>query len=175
VSSLSRSGPILVIVGASGAGKTTVGGLLARRLGVGFKDTDVEIERTAGKTISEIFSQDGEPVFRAMERELVRAELAAHDGVLALGGGTVVDEGTRILLAEHRVAFLAVGVTEAVRRVGLNRDRPLLAGDMHARLTKLIADRRPYYEEVATWTVATDGLTAEEVTEQLVAVLQVRT
>jgi shikimate kinase len=175
VSSLSRSGPVVVIVGASGAGKTTVGSLLARRLGVAFKDTDVEIERTAGRTISEIFSQDGEPVFRAMERELVRAELAAHDGVLALGGGTVVDEGTRILLGQHRVAFLAVGVTEAVRRVGLNRDRPLLVGDGHARLTKLIADRRLYYEEVATWTVVTDGLTAEEVTEQLLAVLQVRT
>jgi shikimate kinase len=167
--------PFVVLVGASGAGKTTVGGLLAQRLGVPFIDTDPEIERMAGKTISEIFAQDGEPVFRAMERQTVREALSRHDGVLALGGGTVVDEGTRGLLATQRVAFLVVGVTEAVRRVGSNRDRPLLAGDVRARLQKLIDERRPYYEQVATLTVDTDGLTAEEVAGELLAALEVRT
>jgi shikimate kinase len=171
VEALAQSGPVVVLVGASGAGKTTVGGLLARRLGVGFVDTDIEIERQAGKKISEIFDEDGEAAFRAMERELVRTTLAVHDGVLALGGGTVVDAGTRTLLGAHRVAFLAVGVTEAVRRLGTSRDRPLLAGHVQSRLAGLIADRRPYYEQVATWTFATDGLTADEVAEALLAAL----
>jgi shikimate kinase len=175
VDALIRSGPVVVLVGASGAGKTTVGGLLAQRLGVGFMDTDVEIERTAGKRISQIFSEDGEPAFRAMERDLVLRALAAHDGVLALGGGTVVDEGTRTLLGAQPVAFLAVGVTEAVRRIGQNGDRPLLVGDVAARLSKLIAERRPYYEQVAKWTVVTDTLTAAEVAEELLAVLRART
>jgi len=98
-----------------------------------------------------------------------------HSGVLALGGGSVIDEGTRGLLGAHRVAFLSVGVAEAVRRVGLNRDRPLLAGDVRARLQKLIEDRRPYYEQVATLIVPTDGLTAEQVAGELQAALEVRT
>jgi shikimate kinase len=175
VSALSRSGPVIVLVGPPGAGKSTVGRLLARRLGMSFKDTDVEIERRTGKKISDIFGQDGEPAFRAAERDTVRTMLAAHDGVLALGGGAVTDETTRALLRGHPVAFLAVDVAEAVHRVGDGRDRPLLAGDAQSRLAKLIADRRPYYEQVATWTVVTDRLTAEEVAEQLLATLRVRT
>jgi shikimate kinase len=175
VSALSRSGPVVVLVGPSGAGKTTVGRRLARRLGVTFQDSDVEIERAAGRTISQIFAQDGEPAFRAMERDMVRTMLAAHDGVLALGGGAVTDEGTRSLLRAHPVAFLDVDVTEAVRRVGDGGDRPLLAGDAHSRLAKLIGERRAHYEEVATWTVVTNRLTVEEVADQLMAALQVRT
>jgi len=169
-----RRRPVVVLVGPSGAGKTTVGGLLALRLRAPFVDTDVEIERMAGKRISAIFAEDGEPAFRALERQTVRDLLATHDGVLALGGGSVIDDGTRGLLRAHRVAFLAVGLAEAVRRVGLNRDRPLLAGDVRARLQKLIDERRPYYEQVATLIVPTDGLTAEQVAGQLQAALAVR-
>jgi shikimate kinase len=165
------SAPVVVLIGPPGAGKTTVGLRLAERLGVTFTDTDVEIERAAGKTIRDIFREDGEPAFRAMEREVVRAALAAHDGVLALGGGAVVDADTRAGLQAHRVAFLDVGAPEAVHRVGAGRDRPLLAGDVHSRLTALLAERRPYYEHVATWTIRTDGLTPDEVVDTLLAAL----
>jgi len=168
-------GPAVVLVGPSGAGKTTVGQLLALRLGVSFLDTDLEIERLAGKKVSDIFAEEGEPAFRAIERETVRLVLAEHDGVLALGGGTVMDEGTRRLLAAHRVAFLEVGLTEAVRRVGLNRDRPLLVGDVRTRLERLIEGRRPLYEQVATLRVRTDGLTADEVAGELLVALGART
>jgi shikimate kinase len=169
-----RSEPVVVLVGPSGSGKTTVGGLLARRLGVAFLDTDAEIERRAGKRISDIFREDGEPAFRALEREMVRSVLDRHTGVLALGGGTVTDAGTRAMLERHRVAFLAVGITEAVRRIEQSGDRPLLAGDVRSRLGQLIEDRRPYYEQVATWTVATDRLSTEEVAAELLLALNVR-
>jgi shikimate kinase len=138
---------------------------------VPFLDLDLEIERITGKKISEIFAQEGEPGFRALEREVADAVLARHDGVLALGGGTVTDAGTCQLLAAHRVAFLEVGLAEAVRRVGRDQGRPLLTGDVRARLEALINARRPLYEEVATLTIRTDGLSAGDVAEQLVVAL----
>jgi shikimate kinase len=169
-----RRAPAVVLVGPSGAGKTTVGRLLADRLGVSFLDTDIEIERIAGKKISDIFTEAGEPAFRALERQTVHGALAEHDGVLALGGGSVMDEGTRKLLADHFVAFLEVSLGEAVRRVGRNQDRPLLAGDVRSRLEGLINGRRPFYEQVARLRVQTDGLSADEVAGELVVALGVR-
>jgi shikimate kinase / 3-dehydroquinate synthase len=163
--------PAVVLVGMSGAGKTTVGELLARRLGVGFLDTDAAIEASAGKPIAEIFIDDGEPAFRAMERAAVAAALAEHPGVLALGGGAVMAEQTRALLAGQRVVFLDVGLGTALRRVGLARDRPMLTINPRARLRQLMAERRPLYEQVATITVATDERTPDEVAAAVLAAL----
>lgn len=145
--------PRLVIVGPPGAGKTTIGRAVADRLGVDFRDTDVDIENDAGKPISEIFIDDGEEHFRALERAAISAALDRHAGVLALGGGAVLDPDTRKALAEQTVVYLSVDVPDAVRRIGLNRDRPLLIGNPRAQLRALLDARRPLYEEVATFVV----------------------
>ena len=155
--------PVLVLVGAPGAGKTTVGRLVADRLGVPFRDTDADIEQRAGKPIPEIFVDDGEPAFRALEVEAVAAGLAGFPGVLALGGGAVLNEATQHRLAGHTVVYLAVSAAEAAGRVGLNRDRPLLLGNVRAQLKALLDERLPAYQKVATATVPTDGRPAADV------------
>jgi shikimate kinase len=163
--------PVLVLVGPPGSGKTTVGGLVAGRLGVGFRDTDVDVTVRAGKSIPEIFFDDGEPAFRALERAAVAAALAEHRGVLALGGGAVVAPEVRALLAGHRVVFLQVGLAAAAARVGLGRDRPLLAVNPRAQLRAMLAQRRPVYESVATAIVPTDDRTPAEVAAEVLALL----
>ena len=162
---------LVVLVGPPGAGKTTVGELLARRRGVTFRDTDRDIEQRAGVSISDIFVTEGEAHFRALEREAVAAALAEHDGVLALGGGAVLAEQTRSLLAGHRVVFLDVGLAAAAERVGLNRSRPLLAVNPRAELTRMLAERRPLYEQVATVAVTTDDRSPEDVADEIDAAL----
>lgn len=161
------TGPRVVLVGPMGAGKTTVGELLAQRWGVEVRDTDADIVAAQGKEISEIFVDDGEAAFRALERDAVARALAEHDGVLSLGGGAVLDPGTRDLLAGHTVAFLSVGLTDAVKRVGLGTSRPLLMGNVRGRIKALLDERTPVYESVATFTVDTDGRTPDEVADQV--------
>ena len=116
--------PQVVLVGPMGAGKSTVGRLLAHRWDTTVRDTDADVEATAGKPVSEIFVDEGEPAFRALEKAAVVAALAEHDGVLSLGGGAVLDPSTRELLRGHRVVFLRVGFDDAVRRVGSGAGRP---------------------------------------------------
>lgn len=168
------SGPLVVLVGPPGAGKSTVGRLLADRLGVAFRDTDADVEAAAGAAIGDIFVEHGEVYFRELERAAVAAAMAGHDGVLAVGGGAVLDDDTRRRLRGHAVAFLDVGITDAARRIGLNRDRPLLLGNPRAQWKALMAARRPLYEEVATVTVTTDGATPEAVAARVAEALEVR-
>ena len=163
--------PSVVLVGPPGAGKTTVGGLVADALGVPFRDVDADIEAVAGKPIPEIFVDDGEPHFRALEREAVVAALTGFDGVLALGGGAILAEGTRAALRGHRVVYLETGLSDAVSRVGLGSGRPLLAINPRATLRHLLDQRRPLYEEVATHTVTTAGRTPEDVAGEVLACL----
>ncbi|MEY9810965.1 shikimate kinase [Streptomyces albogriseolus] len=166
--------PRLVLTGPMGVGKSTVGQLLAERLGVGYRDTDDDIVAAEGRAVSDIFVEDGEPAFRALEKEAVRQALASHDGVLALGGGAILDPDTRALLAGERVVYLSMDVEEAVRRTGLNAARPLLAVNPRKQWRELMEARRHLYEEAATAVVPTDGRTPEEVTDAVLDALELK-
>lgn len=161
------AGPLVVLVGPMGAGKTTVAALLAGAYGVDHRDTDEDIERREGRSVSDIFVDSGEQHFRALERVAVAEALATHGGVLSLGGGAVLDAATRELLADHRVVFLRVGLSEAVKRVGLGTGRPLLLGNVRARIKALLDERTAIYESVATIVVDTDELEPTDVAARI--------
>jgi shikimate kinase len=162
--------PTVVLVGPPAAGKTTVGRLVAARLGLEFTDSDDLVVARAGKPVSEIFIDEGEAAFRSLEAAAV-AEGLTRAGVLALGGGAVLSAETRSRLAGHPVVFLSAGVPAAAGRVGLNRDRPLLLGNPRQQLRALLEARLPLYREVAAATVDTDELTPEEVADAVLAAL----
>ena len=159
--------PRVVLIGPMGAGKSTVARILASAWQVGVRDTDVDIERAEGRSVSDIFVDSGEPYFRELETRAVADALEGHDGVLALGGGAVLDPTTRVLLAEHRVVFLRVGLADAVKRVGLGTSRPLLLGNVRARVKTLLDERNPIYEAIADLTVDTAGRNAHDVAREI--------
>ena len=159
--------PRVVLVGPMGAGKTTVARILAEGWGVAVRDTDADIEAGEGRSISDIFVDSGEDHFRDLEAAAVARAVAEHDGVLALGGGAVLRAETRDLLADLPVVFLRVGLSEAVKRVGLGVGRPLLLGNVRARVKALLDERTPIYESVATHVVDTDGRTPDEVADDV--------
>ncbi len=191
--------PVVILIGPPGAGKTTVGTMLADRLGVGFTDTDAVVEAVAGKPVADIFITDGEPEFRRLEREAVAAALAPGPltgqgsgttgqagttgqgcgtpasgppwtGVLGLGGGAVLDEQTRTRLAGRAVVYLETGFAELAKRVGLDRARPLLIGtNPRAQLKSLLEERLPVYEGLAWLTVPTDNREPGEIAAQIAA------
>jgi shikimate kinase len=158
-------GPI-VIVGAPGSGKSTVGAMLADQLDVAFRDVDAVIVERAGKPIAEIFTDDGEAAFRALE-EQVTFELLELPGVLSLGGGAVLSPATRAALRGHRVVWLRIGLSQSVKRVGLDTARPLLLGNVRGQLLKLLNERAALYTEVATEVVDTDDKTPAQVVEMI--------
>lgn len=164
-------GPVVVLVGPMGAGKSTVAGVLGERWGVPVRDTDADIESAEGRSISDIFVESGEAYFRDRETQAVAAALAEHPGVLSLGGGAVLDPVTRARLAGRPVVFLRVGLSEAVKRVGLGSSRPLLLGNVRARIKALLDERTPIYESVARLVVDTDGRTPDEVADEIVAAM----
>ena len=162
----------MVLVGVPGSGKTTVGTLLAQRLDVGFRDTDHDVEVTEGKPVPDIFVDSGEPYFRSLERDAVARALREHDGVLALGGGAVLDAGTRALLIDEPTVWLQVGAAAGAHRVGLDVPRPVLLGNVRGRLATLVAERAPLYAEVARLVVDTDARTPDEVVSAVIAGLR---
>lgn len=165
------SAPRAVLVGTMGAGKTTVGRLVADALGVAFADSDHLVEERAGKSVQDVFVDDGEQAFRDLERQVVAEALAGHDGVLSLGGGAVLDPSTQVLLAAHQVVFLRVGLADAVKRVGLGVGRPLLLGNVRSRVKQLLDERTPVYEGLARVVVETDGRPPRDVAAEVLAAI----
>lgn len=161
------SGPVAVLIGPPGAGKSTVGSLLADRMGVGFTDTDAVVESAAGKPVSDIFIEDGEPVFRDLERAAVARALAGSEGVVAVGGGAVLDPRTQAGLTGHTVVYLETGFASAAKRVGFNQARPLLIGNPRATLKILLDQRIPVYQRLATITVGTDDREPAEIADDI--------
>lgn len=163
------TGPVAVLIGPPGSGKTTVGGLLAERLGVPLHDTDQAVELAAGRSISDIFVQDGEATFRALERTEVLRALREEPGVLALGGGAVMQEEIAQALREagRPVVFLDVTIADAARRVGFDASRPLLLINPRASWTRMMNARRPTYQELSTVHVTTGGKEPETVADEV--------
>ncbi|MFA7324181.1 MAG: shikimate kinase [Candidatus Nanopelagicales bacterium] len=160
--------PVAVLVGAPGAGKSTVGKRLASALGVDFADSDALVEAEAGMSVSDIFVTMGEPEFRAREEETIAKALDERDGVLALGGGAIMNPSTRERLQGVPVIWLDVDLSSAAKRVGMNTARPLLLGDVRGRMLRLMKERAPLYAEVSTITINTSGMKVREVVEELV-------
>jgi shikimate kinase len=172
----STHGPVAVMIGPPGSGKSKVGRILAAGLGVTVRDTDADIEAAAGKPVSDIFVDDGEPRFRELEHQAVLAALAEHDGVLSLGGGAVMNAATQEALEKYaadggHVVFLDVPLAVAAQRVGMNQARPLLLGNPRAQWQKLMTERRPTYERLAPLTIVSSERPGEQVAAEIVEAL----
>ncbi len=162
----------IVLIGPPGAGKSTVAKYLAKELQIPFIDTDQLIEKETGRDISEIFLTDGEPFFRALEKDAVLRVLQEKDCIIALGGGSVLDSDVEKRLKEFRnVFFLDVSISNAAPRVGFNRDRPLLVGNPRQQWLTLMEKRRPTYERIATRSFVTDNKKPQEVAREIALVL----
>jgi shikimate kinase len=166
--------PVAILIGPPGAGKSTVGPLVAHLLGAEFLDTDSVVEEMAGKPVGDIFVSDGEAVFRDLERTAVARTVATHPGILALGGGAVTDPGTRELLAGQRMVYLETGFAAAAHRAGLDAPRPLLIGNPRARMRELLAERLPVYEGLAWVTVTTDDRAPQDIADEIAATVTAR-
>lgn len=168
-------GPVVVLIGSPGAGKSSVGRRLAQRLGVAFADTDAMIEEDAGMSVSDIFVTEGESAFRDREERTVARALSEHRGVLSLGGGAVLSPLTRERLAGQRVVWLTVTLSDAAARVGMNTARPLLLGNVRATLGALLEERTPLYASVATDVVETSGRSLRQVVDEVARAVAITT
>lgn len=162
----------IILIGPPGAGKSSVGSLLADSLGVPFADTDALVESAAGKPVGDIFIEDGERAFREYERAAVARALepAGRDGVrgvVALGSGAVLDPDVRRMLAGWLVVYLEAGFATVARRTGMDAPRVVIPGNPRGRLRAMLEERQPVYAELASVAVPTDGMAAEEVAADL--------
>lgn len=161
----------IVLIGVPGAGKSTVGKLLAEKLNLDFVDTDLVIEQKAGKSISDIFVQDGEPAFRALEKQVVADAISNANCVVSVGGGALMDVDTREIVKDQECVWLQAGLSQAVDRVGMNKNRPLLLGNVRGQLADLMAAREPLYIECAKHVVDTNNMTADQVVQEIVGMV----
>lgn len=162
------------MIGAPGSGKSTVGSLLAKQLDVPFIDTDQLIEVETGTSISNIFMEHGESHFRQIEKaciERVLERVSREPAVVSLGGGSILNAQTQQSLKDFSSAqgatilWLQVDIGEAIKRVGMNQARPLLLGNVRANMIKLLNERLPIYEDLATLSIQTSGQSPEVISE----------
>ena len=165
------SRPRCVLIGPMGVGKSTVGRLVAERMGLSFIDGDDVVIEQEGRSISDIFIDEGEPYFRERERAVTEWLLAEHEGVLALGGGAPMQEPIADLLADQDVVFLDVGIADAATRIGFDTSRPLLAVNPRASWIAMMRERRGTYERLARWRVDTAGRRPEDIADEIVDLL----
>jgi shikimate kinase len=163
----------IVFIGAPGSGKSTVGHALAVNMKMPFFDTDQLIAQREEKKISDIFLEDGEPHFRAVEFEVLKEVLTQSSAIISLGGGAPISDSAQEVLrtSESAVIFLDVSLATAAPRVGFNRDRPLLLGNPRAQWQALCDQRRPIYENLATHSIKVDGLSVNQIVAQIESVL----
>ena len=157
--------PRVILIGPMGSGKTTIGSLLAAKLGLAFRDTDHLIEEQEEKPVSQIFLDQGEDVFRAIEKKVLRDELLTDGTVLSLGGGAPIsiDAQSALRAISSYIIFLDISLSTVVPRIGFNRDRPLLLNNPRGQWQTLMEARRPIYEALADVTINVDDKSEEEI------------
>ena len=160
----------IALIGFMGAGKTTVGRILAKRLSLRFVETDDLVERMAGKTIPRIFEEEGEETFRRLEAEAVKKAASMEGVVVSCGGGVVLrGENVEALRNTCVVVYLKTSPEEAYRRTVGDEGRPLLnVEDRMKRIAELLSAREPLYESSADIVVETDRLTPTEVADRVI-------
>ena len=165
--------PRIILIGPMGSGKSTIGKSLASKLSLEFRDTDSVIEQRESKSVSQIFIEDGEAAFRAIEREILQQELQASDTVLALGGGAPISIEAQSALAatSSHVVYLDISLANVAPRIGFNRDRPLLLNNPRGQWQTLMEARRPIYEAIADTVVDVNKRSQSEIVAQILEVL----
>lgn len=157
--------PRVILIGPMGSGKTTIGALLAQKLNLDFRDTDQIIEQEEGKTVSQIFLDEGEDAFRVIEKRVLRQELLTDGTVLSLGGGAPIsiDAQSALRAIASHILFLDISLSTVAPRIGFNRDRPLLLNNPRGQWQTLMEARRPIYEAIADTTINVDDKSEEEI------------
>jgi len=157
--------PRVILIGPMGSGKTTIGSLLAGKLGLSFRDTDHLIEEQEEKTVSQIFLDQGENAFRAIEKRVLREELLTDGTVLSLGGGAPIsiDAQSALRAIASHIIFLDISLSTVAPRIGFNRDRPLLLNNPRGQWQTLMEARRPIYEAIADTIINVDDKSEEEI------------
>ena len=157
--------PRVILIGPMGSGKTTIGSLVAGKLGLSFRDTDHLIEEQEEKTVSQIFLDQGEDAFRAIEKRVLREEFLTDGSVLSLGGGAPIsiDAQSALRAIASHIIFLDISLSTVAPRIGFNRDRPLLLNNPRGQWQTLMEARRPIYEAIADTIINVDDKSEEEI------------
>lgn len=165
--------PRLILIGPMGSGKTTIGKLIATRLNLPFRDTDQVIEEDSGKSVSEIFLEDGEDSFRAIEKSVLRKELLSDDTILALGGGAPmsIDAQSALRAIASPVIYFDISLSSVAPRIGFNRDRPLLLNNPRGQWELLMQERRPIYKSIADTVIDVNGKSEMDIVDEILMVI----